>query len=235
MLSSRTGRQRRTWAEGDPTSVVLDPSERFAWSLGRPGFLTRVGLGPAGRVRRFRLHGADTRLTGIAFDRSGHAYYTAADNDFGRLDLRRFVTHRWYSNFPAADGVVYDRFSGDLVLAGNGEVVQIDPRTLRMVSLLNLNRALARQRQDGQTSGRVCDQMSTDNRAGLAVACGDAVVLLTMSGAGLVDSPHTAITIDRLRAQLTGITPTFVGVTAKTRRRRACPHLCRRPEPHFTG
>jgi len=55
--------------------------------------------------------------------------------NFGRIDLATFRTTRLISNLPAAhDGLVFDPYTGDLILVGNDSISQFDPRSSRITS-----------------------------------------------------------------------------------------------------
>ncbi len=111
--------------------VSLDPTGRHLWSFGLPGTLSKIPLSPFGGATAHPLSGDDLEITHIVFDAEGHAYYTASGFDghgsFGRIDLERFETHRLIERLEAAHGMTFDGFTGNLILFGGNEVVQIDP------------------------------------------------------------------------------------------------------------
>lgn len=80
------------------------------------------------------VSGDDGNITGIAFDSSGQAWYTESSGvgfppDFGLLDTTNpshSVTHRKRSGI-AAHGIMFDRFSGELILFGDSHISQVDP------------------------------------------------------------------------------------------------------------
>jgi hypothetical protein len=61
------------------------------------------------------------------------AFYTssgpAGDGTFGRLDLSTMIASPLLLNLPAAHGMTFDPYTGDLVLFGANHVTQIDPTT----------------------------------------------------------------------------------------------------------
>src|SRR5262252_2401808 len=58
--------------------VSMDPSGKKAWVAGIPGPLAEIPLSPFGDGIPHQLHGDDVAVTSIAFDSSGHAYYTSS-------------------------------------------------------------------------------------------------------------------------------------------------------------
>jgi hypothetical protein len=87
--------------------------------------------------------GNDTGVTHIAWTDATHAFYTNASGgngfgNFGTIDPTTFVTTRVFTSLPAAHGLTYDPYTGDLILFGDSHVTQIDPNTLAVVSDLAL-------------------------------------------------------------------------------------------------
>jgi hypothetical protein len=73
-----------------------------------------------------------------AYDKAGTAYYTNGGGggygNFGIVDLSTFTTKRFFTNLPAAHGIIYDPLTGDLIIVGSSHVTQIDPTTMKVVS-----------------------------------------------------------------------------------------------------
>jgi uncharacterized repeat protein (TIGR01451 family) len=128
--------------------LCLDPSGTKVWTSGQPGEPTAIPLDPFGNGTPHPLTGDDTKITHIAFAPNGTAYYTSSSpngpGDFGIINLTTFTTKRYISDLPAAHGIVFDPFTGDLILCGStknanalndvGHVTQINPETMQVVS-----------------------------------------------------------------------------------------------------
>src|SRR5579883_44730 len=128
--------------------LALDPSGTKVWTSGQPGEPTALPLDPFGNGTPHALTGDDTKITHIAFTPNGTAYYTSSSpngpGDFGIINLTTFTTKRYISNLPAAHGIVFDPFTGDLILCcatrnanalnDVGHVTQINPQTMQVVS-----------------------------------------------------------------------------------------------------
>lgn len=112
------------------------------YSSGIPGTPASYRSDLAGGGTAHPLTGDDRTIDTIAWSDPQHAFYTssgaAGTGDFGVIDLNTFHTTRIFSNLPAAHGMVFDPYTGDLVLFGAKHVTQIDPLTHSIVSDLNL-------------------------------------------------------------------------------------------------
>lgn len=233
LLDPRIERVIRSWDVPGARNVVLDPSGRRAWVIARPGRLLELRLDVPGRARPHVLGGADRNLTDLAFDSSGHAYYTARGGNFGTLDIRRFVTHRLLAHLAATSSIVFDPASGDLVLVGAGRLVQIDPRTATIVDGVALTSAVAAaSAADRSAQAKSCGPASMDKRGTLLVACGRALAFVHLAAG----SPG-AISVRRIDAPVTSLAPTILGrVDFGPYVKRKCrPHHCKLTLPTFTG
>ena len=211
--------------------VVLAPSGRAVWGVGRGGALFEVPLVPHGRIGIDRVRGVDRAITSIAFGRSGRAYYTAEGGDFGTLDLRRLRTRRVYEHLLAAEKVVFDRYTGDLLLTGHGRVVQVDPKTFAIRS--NIDVAGAPARRSATVSS--CNQASTGGSGTVIFACGGALVAAAVGRNGHPVSTQASAAVPQPVPELAEIAPTFTAVSARSHsKRRGCKHFCT-PLPLFTG
>jgi uncharacterized membrane protein len=118
--------------------LALDPTGQFAWTSGQPGELEKIPLNPFSPPIPETLTGDDTLITAVAFDPAGNAYYTTGSptspGNFGTINLQTFTTTRVFSDLPAARGIMYDPFSGDIIIVGLSDVTQIDPKTMTIVS-----------------------------------------------------------------------------------------------------
>jgi hypothetical protein len=235
MVNPRTGRITHTWDVARARNVVLDPSGRLAWILGRPGSLVAVHLAGSDEMRRYTLHGADRDLTDLAFDSAGQAFYLARGGDFGTLDTRRLMTNRIFASLPEAKDMLFDPFSGDLVLVGRGQIAQIDPRTLTIVADVDLNSLMARATAHRVVQHRTCDRASSDGRGRLLVACGRALAFVQLARGQA--SGISSVAVARLSSPASGLAP---AVTAKPDlgpyvKKHCRPHHCFTPIPVFTG
>jgi len=111
--------------------LAVDPSKNVVWASGIPGTLSSVPINPFGANGTvLPLSGPDTAITSLAFVGST-VFYTASGSggfgNFGTIDLGTGATTRLQSNVAAAHGMVYDPFSGDLILGGDSTISQIDP------------------------------------------------------------------------------------------------------------
>jgi len=117
--------------------VAVDPSGTKAWAAGIPGPLSLVPLDPFGNGVARPLSGDDRSVTSIGFARD-KAFYTASDpagyGDFGLIDLESFRTTRLMAQLRGAHGMTFDPSTGDLLLFGNTEIVQIDPANPMVVA-----------------------------------------------------------------------------------------------------
>jgi len=120
---------------GGSFHVALDPSGTKAWTTGIPGEIAEVPVSPTfSNGISHNVTGDDGVITSIAFDNSGQAYYTASDaagfGTVGKINMTTFVTTRFLGTapnpIPAAHGMTFDAFTGDLMIFGDGHVSQID-------------------------------------------------------------------------------------------------------------
>ena len=126
--------------------LALDPSGDFFYASSIPGNpIATVPLDPAfANGTAHSIVGDDSAVTSIAFVGST-AYYTTSGSggvgSFGTIDLTAnpqaaatYTTTRILASLPAAHGMVFDPFTGDLMLFGEGHITQIDPVTHLIVS-----------------------------------------------------------------------------------------------------
>ena len=121
--------------------LALDPSGQEVWSSPQPGELEEIPINPLSTPIGKPLKGDDTQITAIAFDAAGNAYYTSSGGggygDFGTINLTTFTTKRYVSDLPAAHGIIFDSFTGDIIIVGSSYVTQIDPTTMTIVGSRN--------------------------------------------------------------------------------------------------
>jgi hypothetical protein len=111
--------------------LVVDPSKNVVWAAGLPGNLSSLPINPFGGAGTIKvLSGSDPLITSMLFTPFG-IFYTSSGQpgvgNFGTIDLGTGVTTRLLSNLPAAHGIQYDPFTGNLILGGSDEIAQIDP------------------------------------------------------------------------------------------------------------
>ena len=112
--------------------LEVDPSKNIVWASAIPGNLSSLPINPFGGAGTvLTLTGSNTAITSLAFTPGGTVFYTAAGaggvGNFGTINLTTGVTSALISNLPAAHGMVFDPFSGDLILGGSNHITQIDP------------------------------------------------------------------------------------------------------------
>ncbi len=181
--------------------LALDPSGQEVWTSGQPGPLEEIPLDPFSNAIEHPLQGDDTNITAIAFDSAGNAYYTASSpngpGDFGLIDLKTFTTTRIFSDLPAAHGISYDPFTGDLILYGTDHVTQIDPSTLKIVSDYTFT-----------TFGVSFDQGAVDGEGHVYVADnGGHLLFIDYSKTGLVGDPSNYVAAPYLANALDDVAP----------------------------
>ena len=179
--------------------VMLDPSGTVVWTAAIPGFLSSVPLDPFANGTAHLLTGDDSYVTHIGFA-GDKAYYSASfpsgNGNFGLIDLTTFTTTRLYTDVPWAHGMAYDCYTRNLMVFANDTVVQVDPGTDSVVSMLDLTPLrLTLQMDQGTSDG--------DGRLYIASNTGHMVFIdLTNSGAvgtpDFVDVPFLEAGLDDL-------------------------------------
>ncbi|MBV9124869.1 MAG: Ig-like domain repeat protein, partial [Planctomycetes bacterium] len=182
--------------------LALDPSGTKVWTSPQPGSLVEVLLNPLQDGIVHTLTGDDTAVTHLAFDPAGNAYYVSSGGggfgSFGLIDLTTFTTRRIYSNLPAAHGLSFDPFTGDLIMVGSRQITQIDPRTLQIVSTLDLS---------SRGVGPI-DQGAEDGQGHLyAAANSGQLVFIDYSATGLVGDPRDFVATPFLANALDDVAP----------------------------
>ncbi len=183
--------------------LALDPSGTRAWSAGIPGPLAEIPLSPSfANGIPHALTGNDTVITSIAFDTTGKAYYTASGSggfgNFGTIDLTTFQTSRTLSGVPAAHGMAFDPFAGDLSLMGDGQLAQI--------SVSNLT-ALKSARTSG-FGGLTFDQGTVDGKGNIYAATNNGfLIFMDLSCSGLVGAACNFVASPFLASALDDVAP----------------------------
>lgn len=128
-VDPRTGAFSTIKTPVDAFHLMLDPSGTKVWVSGIPGQPASIPLSPGGKGAAHAFVGDDTQITSIAWDSAGRAYYTSSGagggGSFGSVDFGTFTTKRIMSSLPAAHGMVFDPYTGDLVLMGANNITQI--------------------------------------------------------------------------------------------------------------
>jgi uncharacterized repeat protein (TIGR01451 family) len=193
---------------GEGDHLALDPIGTKVWTSnqgsslgGSPGPLVELPLDPFGTAITHRLTGDDTGVTHIAFDLSGNTYYTASNPNgigrFGEIDLSTFTTKRLVSNLPAAHGLSFDPYTGDLIMVGSDSISQFDPRTLKFVST-----------RDFPGTSFVLDQGAVDGHGHLYAADNSGhLVFIDYSATGLIGDPRDFVATPFLATNLDDLAP----------------------------
>ncbi|MBW8888198.1 MAG: hypothetical protein JF616_10625 [Fibrobacteres bacterium] len=148
--------------------MALDPGQQYAWASGIPGGLAKIPLAPFADGTAIPLTGDDTKVTSLAFQDASHAFYTSSGTDgvgnFGTLDLQTFTTHRLIKNLQGGHGMAFDSYTGQLMLFGGENIVQINPANGLIVSTRTF-------------AGASFDQGTVDGKGHLFVADGNGTML----------------------------------------------------------
>ena len=192
--------------------LAVDPSLTSVWGSGIPGSpianiaLTGVGFGGSSTLT---ISGAVDAITGLAFVPAiggpTIAYYTASDftggsatpnnGSFGTINLSTGVTTELFDNIPAAHGLLFDPFTGDLILTGDSEIRQFHPGTGFVATL--------------SVPGNLFDQAAVDGAGHLFVASNDSdLFFLDYSGTSDLDAGGNFSTlVSGFKANLDDVAP----------------------------
>ncbi|WJH36814.1 Ig-like domain-containing protein [Paenibacillus sp. CC-CFT747] len=179
--------------------LALDKSGTKVWASGIPGVLIDFPLEPFGKGTYHSIKGDEDYITSIAFDSLGNAYYTSSgsggNGTFGTIDLDTFTTKRLMKDIPAAHGMFYDVYTGDLILVGDDQIAQIDPETRTLVS-------------ERIFPGRIFDQGAADGKGHILVADNNGYLLfLDYSYSKLVGDRHNYATTPYVESCLDDVAP----------------------------
>ena len=194
------GKSTDVKANASAYHLSMDPGGKKVWAAGIPGPLAEIPLNPFGNGIPHRLTGDDTEVTSLAFDASKRAYYTSSGSagygSVGLIDLKSFTTVRKLANVPAAHGMVFDPFSGDLLLFGADHVTQIDPSTMQIVSDLRI------------TDGVALDQGTVDGHGYVFVASNSGqIVFIDYSGTKKIGDPSNKRSVQFLESNVDDVAP----------------------------
>ena len=128
--------------------LAVDPNQNVVWASSIPGTLSSVPINPFGANGTPHVThdaaGNTVDITSLAFvphpggsyEGAFDVYYTNAGSGgfgtYGSINLTFTVTPI-ITNLPAAHGMVFDPFSGDLILGGSNHITQIIPGTNTIV------------------------------------------------------------------------------------------------------
>ena len=206
-ISTGTATQSSSFTSSGATifHLVVDPSKTSVWGSGIPDSpIVNLSLSPFNSSSTVlpvinAVGTGDTSLTGLAFVGST-AYYTSSPapgtGSFGTIDLTTGETTRLFSGIPAAHGLIFDSFTGDLILTGDSEIRQFDP-----ISGLFVGPTLT-------LSGNQFDQGTADGKGHLFVASNDGDMLFVdYRSSGLVGDASNVTDLRFFRANLDDVAP----------------------------
>ena len=199
-LNLSTGKAKDVKANASAYHLSMDPGGKKVWAAGIPGPLAEIPLDPFSDGIPHALTGEDTEVTSIAFDGSGRAYYTSSGpgggGSVGLIDLKSFTTTRKLSGVPAAHGMVYDRFTGDLLLFGRNHVAQIDPHSMAIVSDLEIK------------AGVTLDQGTVDGNGYVFVASNQGqIVFIDYSGSKKIGASGNKVSVQFVAPNVDDVAP----------------------------
>jgi len=186
---------------GGAYHLSLDPSGATLYVASIPGglgvmSLTGGALGAPGVT--LPISGSVSGVDSLAFA-AGKVFYTSSGaagfGSFGTIDLTTGVTTQLIGSLPAAHGMTFDPFTGDLFLYGDNHITQIDPNTNAIVS-------------DLLTAIGTLDQGTTDGKGHVFAACNCGnLVFVDMSASGMVGDPTNFVAMPFLAASLDDVAP----------------------------
>jgi hypothetical protein len=181
--------------------LAVDPSKEVVWASGIPGALSMLDINPglSGPGIVLGLSGDDTAITSLAFTPSDGVFYTASGSggfgNFGSINLTTGVTTRFLSSVPAAHGMQFDPFTGDLILVGSNQITQIDTVTHAVIST-------------GTFAGMAFDQGAVDGLGHAFIASNTGHLLfLDYSTTGLVGAAGNFAVTPFLASALDDVAP----------------------------
>jgi hypothetical protein len=200
--------------------ISVDPNGNVVWGGGQEGGDTHISSTPinpfGGAGTTTAVTGAVNTITHITFAPNlptGTAFYTSSGDDgtsphFGTINLATGVTTAITLSLPGTTllwhGMEYDPFSGDLILAGGNEVLQINPITDAVLSVFVA------------PSGVQFDQGAVDGLGHIFWADNNGRLLfLDYSTTDLVGSPNNFVYDQSFTANFDDIAP-LVGAGSRT-------------------
>jgi hypothetical protein len=193
---------------GGAFHLALDPSGGTLYATGIPGDAgaLAIGGGSPSLTTPGVFHdvtGSANTLTSLAFVPGFGWYYTASgpggNGSFGTVSgvggAGNYVTSQLFGGVEAAHGMVYDPFTGNLILMGDEQIAQYDPTTNSFLSFFNL-------------SGGTFDQGTVDGQGHLFAARNDGnLVFLDYSTTGFVGNANNFWSSQFLNSFLDDVAP----------------------------
>lgn len=194
---------------GGAYHLAVDPSGGTLYATGIPGdagALAIAGGSPSLTTPgvNHNVVGSVGALTSLAFVPGFGWYYTSSGaggvGSFGTLagigGAGNYTTTELFANVPAAHGMTYDPFTGDLILMGDGQITQYDPGTNTFVSTRVIG------------GGFVFDQGTVDGLGHLFAATNNGNLLfLDYSNVGLVGAVANFAAMPFLNTNLDDVAP----------------------------
>lgn len=183
--------------------LAVDPSGNVVWASGIPGALSSVPINPfGGSGTVLPVHnatGAGINITSLAFTPSNGVFFTASGpggtGDFGSINLTTGLATVLLSGVTAAHGMVYDPYSGDLILGGGDQITQIDPGTASIISSATF-------------VGNILDQGAVDGSGHIFWASNNGQFLfMDYSTTGLVGSTNNFVSDSFYQGSLDDVAP----------------------------
>lgn len=182
--------------------LSVDPGKQIVWASSIPGALASLPINPtlSGPGTVLPLIGTDTLITSLAFTPSNGVFYTSSGGggfgSFGTINLTTGATTRLLSSVPAAHGMQYDPFSGNLILVGSTQISQIDPAAPTVII------------STATFAGMTFDQGAADGLGHLFIASNSGNLLfLDYSTTSLVGSPLNFAATPFLAGSLDDVAP----------------------------
>lgn len=184
--------------------LAVDPGGNVVWASGIPGALSSVPINPfGGSGTVLPVHDAATggslAITSLAFTPSDGVFFTSSGGsgtgDFGSIDLATGAATILLTGVTAAHGMVYDPFSGNLILGGGNQIAQIDPGTASVISSATF-------------TGNIFDQGAVDGLGHLFWASNNGQLFFMDYGTtGLVGSANNFISDNFYQSNLDDVAP----------------------------
>jgi hypothetical protein len=193
---------------GGAFHLAVDPSGGTLYATGIPGDAgaLAIGAGNPSLTTPGVFHnvvGSVQSLTSLAFVPGFGWYYTSSgpggNGSFGTVTgvggAGNYTTTQLFGGVLAAHGMVYDPFTGDLILMGDGQIAQFDPVTGSFLSFRNM-------------AGGTFDQGTVDGQGHLYAARNDGnLVFLDYSTTGFVGHANNFVSQQFLNAFLDDVAP----------------------------
>ena len=114
----------------------------------------------------------------------------------GLIDLKTFTTQRRLVNVPGAHGMVFDRFTGNLLLFGSTHVTQVDPGVMKIVSDLTVKAPVT------------LDQGTVDGNGYVFVASNQGqLVFVDYSGSKKIGASGNTVSVQFVESALDDVAP----------------------------